>query len=99
MRCACVLPDQVEADIRPFRGLLLGLFFVTTGGSIDMGVLRSNWNTISWILVGLITVKTAVVAALGPSFGLSKCVPCPAPLLLSHRCSFPRSTDCARRRR
>ena len=35
------LPDygitsQVEADIRPFRGILLGLFFVTTGASIDV---------------------------------------------------------------
>lgn len=30
---------QVEADIRPFRGLLLGLFFVTTGTSIDIQVL------------------------------------------------------------
>lgn len=29
---------QVEADIRPFRGLLLGLFFVTTGTSIDLQV-------------------------------------------------------------
>ena len=29
---------QIEADIRPFRGLLLGLFFVTTGTSIDMQV-------------------------------------------------------------
>lgn len=30
---------QIEADIRPFRGLLLGLFFVTTGSSIDTEVL------------------------------------------------------------
>lgn len=29
---------QIEADIRPFRGLLLGLFFLTTGTSIDMQV-------------------------------------------------------------
>lgn len=29
---------QIEADIRPFRGLLLGLFFVTTGTSVDMQV-------------------------------------------------------------
>lgn len=29
---------QIEADIRPFRGLFLGLFFVTTGTSIDMEV-------------------------------------------------------------
>ncbi|GFH14216.1 RCK N-terminal domain-containing protein [Haematococcus lacustris] len=36
--------QEVEADIRPFRGLLLGLFFVTTGSSVDMGVLRTNWQ-------------------------------------------------------
>lgn len=30
---------QIEADIRPFRGLLLGLFFLTTGTSIDMQVI------------------------------------------------------------
>ena len=29
---------QIEADIRPFRGLLLGLFFITTGTSIDLQV-------------------------------------------------------------
>ena len=31
---------QIEAEIRPFRGLLLGLFFVTTGTSIDIEVLK-----------------------------------------------------------
>ncbi len=30
--------NQIEADIRPFRGLLLGLFFVTVGTSIDIDV-------------------------------------------------------------
>lgn len=38
---------QIEADIRPFRGLLLGLFFVTTGTSIDMQVL-AHGNIISF---------------------------------------------------
>ena len=28
---------QIEADIQPFRGILLGLFFVTTGSSMDVG--------------------------------------------------------------
>eukprot|EP00199_Chlamydomonas_sp_CCMP681_P001509 CAMPEP_0119110844 /NCGR_PEP_ID=MMETSP1180-20130426/32455_1 /TAXON_ID=3052 ORGANISM="Chlamydomonas cf sp, Strain CCMP681" /NCGR_SAMPLE_ID=MMETSP1180 /ASSEMBLY_ACC=CAM_ASM_000741 /LENGTH=840 /DNA_ID=CAMNT_0007097455 /DNA_START=229 /DNA_END=2751 /DNA_ORIENTATION=+ len=63
---------QVEADIRPFRGLLLGLFFVTTGASIDLDVFRSNWEVILWILAGLIGIKTSVIAALGPTFGLSR---------------------------
>lgn len=33
---------QVEADIRPFRGLLLGLFFVTTGTSVDLQLLSQG---------------------------------------------------------
>mmetsp|Transcript_27448 Transcript_27448/g.69813 ORF Transcript_27448/g.69813 Transcript_27448/m.69813 type:complete len:942 (-) Transcript_27448:1022-3847(-) len=63
---------QVEADIRPFRGLLLGLFFVTTGSSINMEVLRNNWEVIGFILAGLLVVKTSVISALGPAFGLSR---------------------------
>jgi len=37
---------QVEADIRPFRGLLLGLFFVTTGGSVNIEVKMSRASTL-----------------------------------------------------
>ena len=37
--------NQVEADIRPFRGLLLGLFFVTTGTNIDLQVRRRCLGT------------------------------------------------------
>ena len=33
---------QIEADIAPFRGLLLGLFFITTGFSIDVGLAVGN---------------------------------------------------------
>ncbi|WIA33402.1 hypothetical protein OEZ86_006536 [Tetradesmus obliquus] len=63
---------QVEADIRPFRGLLIGLFFMSVGGSINMGVLRDNWDVIAWMLAGLVSLKAAVNIALGPLFGLSK---------------------------
>lgn len=44
--------NQVEADIRPFRGLLLGLFFVTTGTNIDYGVraLLSVYRTLARFL-------------------------------------------------
>eukprot|EP00879_Flechtneria_rotunda_P030712 GHRR01033383.1.p1 GENE.GHRR01033383.1~~GHRR01033383.1.p1 ORF type:complete len:471 (+),score=170.75 GHRR01033383.1:295-1707(+) len=63
---------QVEADIRPFRGLLIGLFFMSVGGSINMGVLRENYDVILWMLAGLVSLKAAVNTALGPLFGLSK---------------------------
>ncbi|KAI6678258.1 hypothetical protein NL676_039054 [Syzygium grande] len=45
---------QIEADIRPFRGLLLGLFFVTTGTSIDMELLLREWPNVLALLGGLI---------------------------------------------
>lgn len=63
---------QVEADIRPFRGLLIGLFFLSVGGSINMEVLKDNYDVILWMLAGLVSLKAAVNTMLGPLFGLSK---------------------------
>lgn len=62
---------QIEADIRPFRGLLLGLFFVTTGTSIDMQLLIREWPNVFSLLAGLIVIKTLIITALGPRVGLS----------------------------
>eukprot|EP00887_Chlorella_sp_A99_P002617 scaffold6.g2617.t1 len=63
---------QVEADIQPFRGILLGLFFVTTGSSLDVGLLLAQWPVVGTLLVGLLALKITIIAALGPYFGLSK---------------------------
>jgi len=52
---------QVEADIAPFRGLLLGLFFVTVGFSIDLRLLASSWTQIVPVILVLLGIKTAVV--------------------------------------
>ncbi|KAI4367164.1 hypothetical protein MLD38_022932 [Melastoma candidum] len=62
---------QIEADIRPFRGLLLGLFFVTTGTSIDMELLLREWPNVLALLGGLIFIKTLIIATIGPRVGLS----------------------------
>ncbi|MCD7470372.1 K(+) efflux antiporter 3, chloroplastic [Datura stramonium] len=62
---------QIEADIRPFRGLLLGLFFVTTGTSIDMQLLFREWPNVLSLLAGLIVIKTSIITAIGPRVGLS----------------------------
>lgn len=62
---------QIEADIRPFRGLLLGLFFVTTGTSIDMQLLLREWPNVLALLGGLIAIKTMIITAIGPRVGLS----------------------------
>ncbi|KAL1534441.1 K(+) efflux antiporter 3, chloroplastic [Salvia divinorum] len=62
---------QIEADIRPFRGLLLGLFFVTTGTSIDTQLLMREWPNVISLLAGLIVIKTLIITALGPRVGLN----------------------------
>lgn len=59
---------ELESDIDPFRGLLLGLFFMTVGAGIDFALLADNAAEIlSWTL-GLIAVKAAVLYALGSAF-------------------------------
>ncbi|XP_073269857.1 K(+) efflux antiporter 3, chloroplastic-like isoform X3 [Primulina huaijiensis] len=62
---------QIEADIRPFRGLLLGLFFLTTGTSIDTQLLIREWPNVFSLLAGLITIKTLIITAIGPRVGLT----------------------------
>lgn len=62
---------QIEAEIRPFRGLLLGLFFVTTGTSIDIQLLLREWPNVLTLLGGLIAIKTAIITTVGPFVGLS----------------------------
>ena len=63
---------QVEADIRPFRGILLGLFFVTTGISLDLALLFQQWPIVLALTAGLIAVKVGIIGSMAPWFGLSK---------------------------
>ncbi|XP_062090287.1 K(+) efflux antiporter 2, chloroplastic [Humulus lupulus] len=62
---------QVESDIAPYRGLLLGLFFMTVGMSIDPKLLVSNFPVIVGSLALLIGGKTLLVALVGKLFGVS----------------------------
>lgn len=62
---------QVEADIKPFRGLLLGLFFITVGFAIDLNLAAANIGAVSSLVVGLLALKAGVIAAAGLVFGLS----------------------------
>ncbi|KAK4418660.1 K(+) efflux antiporter 2, chloroplastic [Sesamum alatum] len=62
---------QVESDIAPYRGLLLGLFFMTVGMSIDPKLLLSNFPVITGTLGLLIAGKTILVALVGRLFGVS----------------------------
>jgi CPA2 family monovalent cation:H+ antiporter-2 len=56
---------ELESDIDPFRGLLLGLFFITVGASIDFGLLSENLVATLGLAFGLILLKAAVLFVLG----------------------------------
>lgn len=55
---------QLEADIEPFRGILLGLFFISVGMSIDLALVRREWVLLLAGTPALIAGKTLVVAVL-----------------------------------
>lgn len=62
---------ELEADIEPFKGLLLGLFFITVGAQIDFGLLRASPGLIAGLLVALLTVKFLVLFVLSRIFKLA----------------------------
>ena len=59
---------QVEDDIKPFRDVLLGLFFVTIGMLLDLQVVTDNFLQIFIILMALIILKIVVIAGLSRLF-------------------------------
>jgi len=62
---------QVEEDIAPFRDVLLGLFFVTVGMSLDLGVVAANIGWVVALLVVPVAAKLALVVLLSRAFGSS----------------------------
>ena len=52
---------ELETDIEPFKGLLLGLFFIAVGMSIDFGVLMQSPGLMAAVVLGFLVVKGAVI--------------------------------------
>jgi CPA2 family monovalent cation:H+ antiporter-2 len=63
---------QVAADIQPFRGLLLGLFFMTVGMTVDLQLVWSRFDSVLLLVLGLLIGKTAIIALLARLFGQSR---------------------------
>ncbi|MCG6942352.1 MAG: cation:proton antiporter [Thiohalocapsa sp.] len=61
---------ELESDIEPFKGLLLGLFFITVGAGIDFGVLRDQLSTVLALTLGVMAIKGALLFVLGRLFRL-----------------------------
>lgn len=60
---------QIQADIMPFRGLLLGLFFVAVGMSIDFGLLAQNAAFVAMVIPLVMGLKTVVIMGVARAFG------------------------------
>ncbi len=56
---------QVEGDIRPFRDVLMGLFFISVGMMLDVGIVADRWGDVLLALAALVAAKLALVAGLG----------------------------------
>lgn len=63
---------SVEADIQPFKGLLLGLFFISVGMGINFTLLSQHFLFVITLVLGLIAIKAFILAILGYKFELSK---------------------------
>jgi len=74
---------QVESDIAPYKGLLMGLFFMSVGMEISAQLFIAKWKEVLAGIVLLVGGKLAVMAAIGPMFGLTKLSAIRAGLLIA----------------
>lgn len=61
---------ELETDIEPFKGLLLGLFFIAVGASIDFQLIANSPALIASLVAGIVVVKFIILAAVGKVFGM-----------------------------
>jgi len=62
---------ELESDIEPFKGLLLGVFFLSVGASLDFDLVGAEPGMIAGLVAGLVGVKLAVLFVVGRLFKLS----------------------------
>jgi monovalent cation:proton antiporter-2 (CPA2) family protein len=79
---------ELEADIEPFRGLLLGLFFISVGMTLDLGILVDRAALVLGLALAVMTVKTVLIAGLALLFGSPLRSALPMGLLLSQGGEF-----------
>lgn len=61
---------ELETDIEPFKGLLLGLFFIAVGASIDFQLISSQFGLIGMLVLGLMLIKFIILLVVGRIFGM-----------------------------
>lgn len=63
---------QIQADIKPFEGILLGIFFITAGANLDPQFVVQELSTLVPGVLVFIAVKATIIYASGPTLGLTK---------------------------
>lgn len=79
---------QVESDIKPFKGILLGLFFTAIGMTINLELLQHNWPVILGGVFTLVLLKAAITSGILMYFKQSYHVAIPAGMFLAQGGEF-----------
>ena len=79
---------QVEVDLEPFKGLLMGVFFTSIGMSLDLSATLAVWQELMVAVLVLIALKAVILLLLGRMFGLSRGTTLETALLLAHGGEF-----------
>jgi len=79
---------ELEANIEPFRGLLMGLFFMAVGMTLNLTIISENWALIAITALLFISLKAAILYGLGRLFRLGHAVAVRTALLLPQHGEF-----------
>ena len=63
---------RMEESIEPFKGLLMGLFFLSIGMAIDLSVVHVHWRFVLFGVIGLLVVKGTILYGIARLFGLPR---------------------------
>ncbi|MGO3297143.1 MAG: monovalent cation:proton antiporter-2 (CPA2) family protein [Marinobacter sp.] len=61
---------ELKASIEPFKGLLLGLFFITVGAGINFEILMAEWSAVVALVLAVIVIKALILLVLALKFGV-----------------------------
>jgi len=78
----------IESEVRPFRDVLLGLFFITVGAQFDPAILSYGWMWMLLLFLGLVVFKTLLIWGLGIVFRHQKSTALSTGLVLAHGGEF-----------
>ncbi len=79
---------ELEANIEPFRGLLMGLFFMAVGMTLDLAIISENWILIGATALLFMSLKASLLYGLGRLFGLGHAVAVRVAMLLPQHGEF-----------